>query len=108
MNTLNTIVDGVNDPKSIIAAAGATASVASNSAQMPLSNQMMGCNAIEMMGEKAKQFVSEDTGVIVELASSMLGAGANMFNAAYQNVPKVVENRTDISVLVKGFYILIN
>ena len=74
MNTLNTIVDGVDDPKSLAVAANATASVASNSAQMPLENQEMGSRAIEMMGEKAKNLNAENSDVIVELATSMLGA----------------------------------
>jgi hypothetical protein len=101
LNTLGIIVDGVGDVSSMITAANATASVASNSAQMPLSNQDAGARAIQMMGEKAKSFTGEDSNAVVDLTAAMLGAGSNMFDAAYSNVAKVVENKTDIALLVK-------
>jgi hypothetical protein len=53
-----------------------------------------------MMGEKAKSFTGEDSNAVVDLASAMLGASSNMFDAAYSNVAKAVENKTDISLLV--------
>lgn len=100
MNTLGTIVERVDDPSSITTAANATASITSNSDQMPTSNQASGSMAIEMMGEKAKAFVYAESDVVLGLTTNMLGAGSNLLAAASDTVPVYEEDRTDPELLV--------
>ena len=49
LGTMDKIVDGVDDIESVSAAAGATASVASNPDQMPADNQDKGSFVLEKM-----------------------------------------------------------
>ena len=99
LNTLGIIVDGVSDVNSMISAADATASVASNSQQMPMANQDSGSKAILAMGEKAKTFMAEPADKVADFVTSLLGASSNMFSAAYSNVAKVEDYRDDMELL---------
>lgn len=100
IHTVGTIIERVDDPASILTAANATGSITSNSDQMPTSNQETGSKVIELLGERAKNFTDVESTVVVDLAYTMLGASANMFDAACKTVPVTAENNTDISLLV--------
>ena len=94
LGTMDKIVDGVDDINSVAAAAGATASVSSNSDQMPADNQDKGSIVLEKMGEKAKSFSSMDPSDVNKLAGNVLDAGGNLIGAASKTVPVNVKNRT--------------
>lgn len=100
MNTLGTIVERVDGPAAISTAANATASITSNSEQMPTSNQASGSMAMQMMGEKAKEFVDVESEIVLGLTKTLLGAGSNMLFAASNTVPVYEEDRTDPELLV--------
>lgn len=100
LNTVGTIVGRIDDASSILTAANAAQAVTSNSEQMPTKNQEAGSMVIEMMGEKAKSFGSEDPDLIGNIATSILGATSNTFSAACKTVPVVTENRTNPELLV--------
>ena len=94
LGTMDKIVDGVDDIESVSAAAGATASVASNPDQMPADNQDKGSFVLEKMGEKAKSFGSMNPADVSKLAGNVLDAGGNLFGAASKTVPVNEKNRT--------------
>jgi hypothetical protein len=107
LNTVGTIVERLSDPSSILKAANATASISSNTDQMPTSNQASGSLAMQMMGERAKTFVDAESDVVLDLASTMLGAGSNMLGAACSTVPIVDEDKTDPQLLVSDTLLFI-
>jgi hypothetical protein len=88
-------------PESIINAANATASITPNKGQMPTGNQESGSQAIQMMGDRAKGFSNNtEHVVVVDLATVMVNAGANMLEAACFTVPDTYEDNTDPNLLV--------
>lgn len=99
LDTVGTIVDRIDDASSILTAANAAQSVTSNSGQMPTNNQESGSFAIQKMGEKAKNLGGESPDVIGDIASSILGATSNTFDAACKTVPVVSENNTNLELL---------
>lgn len=102
LNTVDTIVDRVDDPKSVMMVVDATGSVSSNPDQMPTSNQEKGSFIFEKVGEKAKNFSSEDGGMVVDLTASILGAGSNLFDAAVNTLPVMdTMNRSNMSIFVR-------
>ena len=101
LNTVVTIVDRVEDPTSIIKAANATDSITSNKEQMPTKNQEASSTAMETMGQRAKTFgATAESGVVVELATVLLGATSNVLGAACETVPVSDDDFTDPQLLV--------
>lgn len=99
LGTVGNIVDRVDDGDSILTAAQTVGSVSSNSDQMPIENQDTGSFAIEKMGEKAKNLTDQGPEMANEIASSILGATGNTFDAAIKTVPVSQENVTDPTLL---------
>ena len=104
LNTVDTIVDRIDDPKSVMMVVDATGSVSSNPNQMPTSNQEKGSYIFEKVGEKAKNFSSEDGAMVVDLTASILGAGSNLFDAAVGTLPVMdTLNRSNMSLFVSVY-----
>ena len=99
LGTVGNIVDRVDDGDSILTAAQTVGSVSSNSDQMPIENQDTGSLAIEKMGEKAKNLGDQGPEMANEIASSILGATGNTFDAAIKTVPVAQNNVTDPALL---------
>lgn len=99
LGTVGNIVDRVDDGDSILTAAQTVGSVSSNSDQMPIENQDSGSFAIEKMGDKAKNLGDQGPEMANEIASSILGATGNTFDAAIKTVPMAQENFTDPGLL---------
>jgi hypothetical protein len=107
LNTVGTIVDRLDDSNSLLLAGNATAGVTSNPDQMPTSNQETGSVVLERMGEKIKKINNlddENTNetIVIDVTTTMLGAGSNIFDAACKAVPQLesLDSRTDPHLLV--------
>ena len=99
LGTVDKIVNLVDDSDSFLTACDTTAQVTSNADQMPTTNQDHGSQVMASMGEKLKNFKSNDSNVVVNIAASMLGTVGNVFSAASSSVP-VIQTNTTVNLLV--------
>ena len=99
LGTVDKIVNLVDDVDSFQIACDTTAQVTSNAGQMPTANQDHGSQVMASMGEKLKNFKSNDSNVIVNIAASMLGTVGNVFSAASGSVP-IIQTNTSVNLLV--------
>ena len=104
LNTVNTIIDRVDDPESVLMAANATVGVSSNTGQMNTKNQDSGSAIIDMLGQKAQSFV-DNPAVVGDLASTMLKCGGNMLTAGQSTAEVDDSERLSPDVLVCVFFI---
>ncbi len=106
LGTVDKIIGLVSDQSSLLSACETTSSVTSNPGQMPLGNQESGSRVMESMGEKMKDFKSDDEEGIKNIAESMLGTTGNVFSAASGSVPVVSKNFSEIDLLVRELHLL--
>lgn len=99
LGTVDKIVNAVDDPDSFLTAADMTASVTSNSDQMPAANQESGSNVMQSMGAKLLTLGPEGAHMIGAVAESMLGTVGNVFGAACGSTPTVEIDLSQINLL---------
>ncbi|CAF2607106.1 unnamed protein product [Rotaria sp. Silwood2] len=98
LSSMNTVLDVSNEPSTVDKALKASATVTANSDQMPLNNQEKGADIIEKVGGKVKDMESADDDTVTNLATSLMGVGSNVLQAASKTVSKDKENDPDIII----------
>jgi hypothetical protein len=93
LGTIGKIVGLVDDQDSFVSACDTTSQVTSNINQMPTENQEFGSKVMASMGDKMKDFKTNNTEIVINIAGSMLDTVSNVLVAATGSLP--VANTTN-------------
>ena len=104
LNTMGSITGLLNDPLALIKAANTSASITSNSDQMPPKNQASGSFVMQLMANKTKDLSSgsgehNSSLIVVDMVQAMFGTCSNLVSAGEKTAPTTATDRGDPKLL---------